>query len=174
MMASSLFFPGILSASHTLELINHQIATLDRVAAASRAADWRRQFRHWSSSVWRAAAPVLRPGQPPPTFTAADMRADWLPVWCPTHTMPDGAGARSRLAPERSIPKQPCGPPLPTYDSFVTALRSASGSAGFHGWEAQEVKALPSLFTDLCIELYEPWCDTTFSQPTLLDLPCWS
>ena len=103
--------------------------------------------------------PVLKKSLEPPTFTASDMRHDWQAIWCPANAAPEAAAhwreAVWAHAPQASVP---------TFDAFSSALASASGSAGFDGWEACELKALPKHLPELRTELYQLWCDTMRSE----------
>ena len=122
------------------------------------AAAWRAKFRLWSSEVWLAAAPVLKKSLEPPTFTASE--------GCPANAAPEAATHWREAARAHALPQPRAEPQasVPTFDAFSSALASASGSAGFDGWEACELKALPNHLPELCTELYQLWCDTTRSE----------
>ena len=107
----------------------------------------------------------------PPTFTASDMRRDWQAIWCPANAAPEAAAHWREAARAHALPQPRAEPQasVPTFDAFSSALASASGSAGFDGWEACELKALPKHLPpkhlpELCAELYQLWCDTTRSE----------
>ena len=84
-----------------LEVAGRAHTAAERKTSEAAAKDWRRRFSRWSQDTMQAAAPMLRPPAPPTTFTAADMRSDWQPIWAPTEVTPGkaepGSGWRPRL-----------------------------------------------------------------------------
>ena len=75
--------------------------------------------------------------------------------------------ALRRLADEAALPSRgPVGPPasfLPSGQHFTQAISNCSGSAGFHGWTSDELRAVEKHLTSLSTKVYNLWCKTTLA-----------
>ena len=123
--------------------IDAAIADLEARHVASGLADWKRTFRHWGVAALRAGARAIRPGVAPSTFSAHDMRGEWLPIWCRAHPGHDTAEAWRQQARKAGIKaERPKMWQPPTVERFTEALLATDGSAGFDGWGKDEMRAL--------------------------------
>ena len=77
------------------------------------------------------------------TFSAAEMRQEWVPHWCPTTTPPRPAEEWRRYAAEahQVVGVRRSWRP-PSAGEFVEAILATKGAAGFDGWEADEAVAM--------------------------------
>ena len=140
------------------DLLSRAMADQDAIAAKAAIAGWRSKFKVWTKETVREGAKRFKPGQPPLTFSAADMRDEWARHWDPSPAEGDQPLQRGRawqeLAAEVELPARPqrdwAPPPL---DDFLDVARGTRGSAGLDGWEASELHAMadhmPWLLADL-------------------------
>ena len=115
---------------------------------------WRRQFWTSSASAVKAGAKALKLCEPPdPNLNSATMTEEWENLWTKTHPAPqeawDDVASAAGLDPAPSVSAfQP-----PSAEQLMQAIATCSGSAGFDGWSASELKGLmracPCLADDL-------------------------
>ena len=139
---------------------NAAIAQEETKLRQARQALWRRQF-------WLSATEVLGPGSrslktdraADPDLASDSMLQAWEPVW--TKRLPTADANWDEVCNYAGYPKQPtCDKTfeIVTADQFLGAIREGSGSAGFDGWTARELKSLasaaPVLFDELLSIFY--------------------
>lgn len=124
---------------------------------------WRKQFATWSSDVLKRGAGLVRQPAGQPAFSAADMREEWRPRWCPEGV--DGAALRrnwrqAALA-AGMVPAQRRRWTPPCFDEFLGALRTVHGAHGLDGWTVGELQQLAAHAPEVMRELYELLVRTT-------------
>ena len=114
----------------------------------------RRQFWTSSASAVKAGAKALKLCEPPdPNLNSATMTEEWEKLWTKTHPAPQEAWDEvASAAGLDSAPSVSAFQP-PSAEQLMQAIATCSGSAGFDGWSASELKGLmracPCLADDL-------------------------
>ena len=158
-LVSSVGVPTLAEAAHALAHAVHREAAR---AQSDRNADWKRQFRTWSDSLWTASKSVMRPC-PTAGFNVEDMANDWKPIWCPT---PDPCGNHADAWRSFAQGREPhlCSTDLhrlPAFEDFLAAAHDVHGGPGFDGWTTHEAKILLRFAPWWLREIFDLWCETT-------------
>lgn len=97
--------PGAQAAA--VEALSQRITQVAKEGKKARAEQWRRSFREWCHATVSAAGPALRAAQASTAFSAADIRAEWLPVWSAPPCAPDHGRAWGQLTAEVELEELP-------------------------------------------------------------------
>ena len=123
-------------ASDVLDAACAEIASKE---AAARTADWKRSFRQWGLGALRAGAKIVKPGSPPPTFSADEMRGDWSEFWTKTTPGQDHASAWKSEALKAGLAQAPAAAwTPPSLDRLHQAILETAGLRGLMAGRSQK------------------------------------